>query len=165
MAKTKLTYRFRLSDDEHARAWLIEYFRRPGLRVWRVAAGPVFVAIGIGMLSAAAGFTRAMGIVALVLGAWYVAKPFVQAWQVKRMRRRSGRADVELQVRVDDGGITIDDGKVRTELAWTEIASAGQGRGYVWFEIKRGHRGTIPQRAIEDLEALRGLFQRHGKWA
>src|SRR5690349_3825934 len=97
-----LVYRFRLSDREIARAWLTEYFRRPGWRAWRVIGGPITFAIGVGMFLSPDVFMRSMGVAGMVLGVWYALKPFLSAWFVTNARRKLRREEVELEVTIDD---------------------------------------------------------------
>ena len=159
-----MTFEFQLSDREFRQAWLAEYFRRPGLGLFRVIAGPAFVAIGLSMLRGEELFARGIGVAAIVLGVWHVVKPFVLASAMVRQRRASGASDARMRVRVDDGGITVSDGKKATRLAWDTITGAGRGRDYVWFEIRRSARGTIPLRAVRDEAALIELFRARQKW-
>lgn len=160
----KLVYRFTLSDEEFGRAWLREYYRRPGWRVTRVLGGPLVIGLGVFMVRSADLFTRAIGVAAMVLGLWYGLKPLLAAHLMKRRRRESGRSEVELEVTLSDQGLRIDDGKVRTELGWDEVRSAGRGDGYVWYELRGGSRATIPSRAVDDREALERMLREHTEW-
>lgn len=159
-----MNFEFQLSDQEFRQAWLAEYFRRPGLGLFRVIAGPAFVAIGVSMARGDDLFGRGIGVAAIVLGVWHVVKPFVLASAMVRKRRAIGAADAKMRVRVDGSGIRVSDGKRETQLAWDAITAAGRGRDYVWFEIRRSARGTIPLRAIADEAALVELFRTHEKW-
>lgn len=159
-----LSYRFVLSDDEFRRAWLAEYYRRPGWRSLRLLGGPALVALGAIMLRSPAAFQRVMGVVALLFGIYYAVKPWLAARVVTRERRRSGRADLELEVTLHGRGVTIDDGKVQTELPWYEVSSSGMGKDYVWYEVRGGARATIPLRVVDDLEALIERLRTHTDW-
>lgn len=159
-----LTYRFVLSDDEFARAWLREYYRRPGWKTWRIIGGPCFIALGLAMMRGEELLSRGMGIAAIVLGLWYALKPLLAARMLREQRRKSGRSDVELEVKVHGGGIRIDDGKVKREIPWEQVARAGATRDYVWYELRGGSRATIPLRVVEDPTALRAELRRHTTW-
>ncbi|MGE0785071.1 MAG: hypothetical protein AB7S26_05230 [Sandaracinaceae bacterium] len=159
-----LTLRYTVSDREFAEAWLREYFRRRGLGVIRVALGPCLMVLGASMVRGEDLFSRAMGIAALLLGAWYAFKPFLGAYLMARQRRRDGRGSVEFEVTLSAKGIRIDDGRVRTEIAWDDVPRAGAADRYAWFELSRGARATIPWRAVEDRDALRAIFERHTRW-
>lgn len=159
-----LTYRFTLSDEEFRRAWLAEYFRRPGWRSLRILGGPAFVGLGVVLLQSEAVFQRVMGVVAVLFGLYYAAKPWLAARALTAQRRRSGRADVELEVTFHPRGVRIDDGKVRTELPWREVTAAGLGRGYVWYEVSGSSRATVPLRVVDDLEALVAMLREHTAW-
>lgn len=159
-----LRYRFVLSDEEFARAWLREYYRRPGWRAWRIVGGPCFVALGLAMMRGEELFSRAVGTAAIVLGLWYGLKPLLAARMLRAERRRSGRSDVELEVRVHAGGVRIDDGAVKKELPWSEIVRAGASKEYVWYELRGGSRATIPLRVVDDPEALYATLRAHTAW-
>ncbi|MCA9607589.1 MAG: hypothetical protein KC619_18405 [Myxococcales bacterium] len=159
-----LTYRFVLSDDEFARAWLREYYRRPGWRTWRIIGGPIFIALGLTMMRNDALLSRGMGILAIVMGLWYALKPLLAARMLRDQRRKSGRSDVELEVRIHANGIRIDDGKVKKELAWEDVTRAGATKDYVWYELRGGNRATIPLRVVDDPPALRAEMRRHTTW-
>lgn len=154
----KHVYRFRLSDREFAGAWLREYYRRPGLRVLRVLAGPALVGLGAVMRGSPEPFTRIMGLASIALGVWLLVKPLLMAWAFTSQRRRARRSDVEMEVRLDTAGLHVSDGAKRTDLPWEKIAAAGVTDRYVWLEMKSGARATIPRRAIDDLDALRELL-------
>lgn len=160
-----MTYEFVLTDDEFRRAWLAEYFRRPGAAALRVVVGIVFVGLGIQMAQGAPeAVGRAIGVAAIVLGMWHLARPFLMVRAVLRQRRDSGAASRRMRVRVADGGVAISDGQKETELGWDAITAAGRGKGYVWFEVRGSARGTIPLRAVGDEAALVEAFRAHGKW-
>ena len=55
VAKTPQTFRFTLTDAEYRRAWIREYYRRPGARVLRLLAGPLLAMLGVGMIARAPG--------------------------------------------------------------------------------------------------------------
>lgn len=160
-----LVYRFKLSDREFAGAWLREHYRRPGLRVVRILAGPGLAALGASMyLRSGERFTTIMGLVTLAFGVWLVLKPFVTAWALTARRRRTNRADVELEVRLDKKGLRVGDGVKTTELPWDKLAAAGATHRYVWIELKTGTRATIPLRAVPDRDALQELLSSHLAW-
>lgn len=159
-----LTYRFSLSDREFASAWLREYYRRPGLRVLRVASGPAVLVLGALLLRGDGGFSRAMAIVTLLFGAWLTLKPLLMAWAMTSRRRRLRQSSATIEVRFDQRGMRVDDGRSTTELAWDRLRAAGEARDYVWLELKSGARATIPRRAIDDLDALRELLSSRLEW-
>lgn len=163
-----MTFEFQLSDREFARAWIAEYFRRSGIGRLRVIAGPAMVFIGWRMYAGAhEGVGRGIAIAAILFGLWHVARPWVLAWMLVRRRRRSGAAGRAMRVTVDPGlGITVGDGGGReTRFGWDQVTRAGRGSDYVWFELARGVRGTIPSRAIPDEAALVEVFRSRSKWS
>lgn len=163
--KLPQTYRFQLSDREFASAFVREYYRRPGARVMRVLSGPALVVLGAIMLMRAGElFTRGVSVVAVLLGAWLVAKPFLMAWSMTSRRRRTNRAAAEIEVRFDREGMRVTDGSAKTELPWSKLAAAGLSDDYVWLELATGTRATIPRRAIGDLDALRELLRARVVW-
>lgn len=160
-----MTYEFELTDDEFRRAWLAEYFRRPGAAALRVVVGMVFLGLGIRMATGAPEATgRAIGIAAVVLGIWHLVRPFVMVRAVLRHRRESGAAARRMRVRVGSSGVAISDGQKETEVGWDSITAAGRGKDYVWFEVRGSARGTIPLRAVGDEAALIEAFRERGKW-
>ena len=163
--KLPQTYRFQLSDREFASAFVREYYRRPGARVMRVLSGPGLVVLGTIMLMRSGElFMRGVSIVAVLLGAWLVAKPFLMAWSMTSRRRRMNRAAAEIEVRFDREGMRVTDGSAKTELPWSKLAAAGLSDDYVWLELATGTRATIPRRAIDDLDALRELLRARVAW-
>ncbi|HBQ16145.1 MAG TPA: hypothetical protein DEF51_35105 [Myxococcales bacterium] len=165
LAKTPQTYRFALTDGEYRRAWIREYYRRPGARMLRLLAGPLIALLGVGMLARAPRlFERGMGVVALFFGLYLLFKPLLLANALVRRRQRTGMAERELEVTLRAEGIRIDDGKIRTNLPWDEVRAAGRGPDYVWYEMKGGSRATIPLRAVDDLEALEALLRDKTSW-
>lgn len=165
MARRDLSYRFVLSNDEFAHAWIREYYRRPGFRVWRVVGGPIFFGVGVAMsLGRGDLLMRAMGWLTALLGVWYTIKPLLAMWAMRAHRIKSGRADVELQLTLHRDGIRIGDDKVDTEIPWEEVTQAGETRHYVWYELCGGSRGTIPIRVVDDLDALRSLLGERARW-
>ncbi|MDQ3035105.1 MAG: hypothetical protein M3Y87_22050 [Myxococcota bacterium] len=159
-----MTFEFQLSDRDFRQAWLAEYFRRPGLGLFRVIAGPAFIVVGLQMLRGDDPMGRGIGIAAILLGVWHLVRPFVLVRAMVRRRRASGAADARMRVSVDGSGIAVSDGKKETRLGWDAITGAGRGRDYFWFEIRKSARGTIPLRAVGDEAALTELFQSRGKW-
>ena len=160
-----MTYEFELRDDEFRRAWLAEYFRRPGAAALRVVIGIVFIGLGIHMAQGAPEMVgRAIGTAAIVLGMWHLARPFLMVRAILRQRRESGAAARRMRVRVGEAGISVSDGQKESELAWDTITAAGRGNGYVWFEVRGSARGTIPLRAVGDEAALIEAFRTRGKW-
>lgn len=163
---SSLTYRFTLSDEEFGGAWLREYYRRPGWRVFRVAGGPALMVFGVSMILRAPDlFSRAMGAAAVLLGLWYATKPLLARRLLTRQRRESGRADAEITVTLEESGLAIEHGGVRTELEWSDVTGAGRGPAYVWYEIGRGARATIPLRVVDDVDALEALLRRKTTWS
>jgi hypothetical protein len=165
VVKLPLVYRFKLSDREFASAWVREYYRRPGVRVLRIFSGPGLVAFGVATATRATEtFTRVMAIVSVLFGIWLTVKPFLMAWAMTSRRRRTNRANVEMEVRFDRHGMRVSDGERKTDFAWEKLSAAGVGSDYVWLELKTGTRATIPRRAIDDLDALRELLRTHVEW-
>ncbi|HHH28411.1 MAG TPA: hypothetical protein ENK57_08710, partial [Polyangiaceae bacterium] len=132
MSRDALTYRFVLSDEEFGRAWLREYYRRPGWRAWRVIGGPCFTALGIAMSMSAEALTKWVGIATIVLGLWTTLKPFIARRMLTKQREAAGHSGVEIELRLDDEGIRIDDGRVRKQLEWAGIVRAGETADYFW---------------------------------
>ena len=161
---TELHYRFRIADAEFRRAWLTEYFRRPGWRAARIVMGPGLVVLGASSLRGPAGFNRIMGGVCVALGLYYALKPFLAAWILTKRRRESGQAESEIGVTLDEVGVLIEQREIRTRLDWDGITRAGRGRGYIWYELRGGTRATIPLRAVEDEAMLVAHFEAHTEW-
>jgi hypothetical protein len=160
-----LSYEFRLSDREFERAWLAEYFRRPGLARLRVLLGPAIAIFGINLIRGASDRVGvAIGVVAILLGVWHVARPFVIVRAAVRHRRKTGAAERTMRVRVGEEGIAISDGVKETRLPWDQVTGAGRASEYVWFEVRRSARATIPLGAIGDVAALEQAFRARGKW-
>lgn len=161
-----LSFEFQLSDREFSRAWLTEYFRRPGLGLFRAVAGPTILVFGFQIARDAHDtFGRAIGVLAMALGLWHVVRPFVLVRAHVKKRRESGAAQATMRVRVDESGVRVGDGNKETRLGWDAITAAGKSADYVWFEIRRSARGTIPLRAVGEREAeLIEAFRARGKW-
>jgi len=159
--KRTLTYRFVLSDEEVGRAWLREYYRRPGWRVWRVVGGPCFVALGVVMSTSGELLTRGVGIATIAMGVWYAVKPLLGARLVVSGRRKRGLADREIELRLDAKGVRIVDGHVQKQLGWVDVRRAGESDEYFWYELGGGSRATIPKRVVEDAQALREKLREH----
>lgn len=156
-----MVFRFKLSDREFAMSWLREYYRRPGWRSVRILGGPFLIMLGVAMRGSSHQFTSIMALVSIGLGLYYVFKPLLFASVLTSHRRRAGRADVEMEVTLDDDGMRVSDGKTQTDLPWARISAAGVAPQYVWIELKNGNRATIPTRAIDDLPGLRALLADH----
>lgn len=161
-----MIYEFQLSDREFARAWIAEYYRRPGLARLRVIAGPAIVLLGARMHAHAADASgRAIALAAIAFGIWQIVRPWVIAWALVRRRRKSGVASRSMRVCVDPGfGITVGDGEKEGRFGWDRVIAAGKGAGYVWFELATGSRGTIPSRAIPNEAALVEVLRSRSKW-
>ena len=157
-----LTLRFTVGEREFARAWLFEYFRRPGWRVVRVALGPAVIALGVSMLRA--GTSSWLGGAIVVFGLYYALKPLLGVWQAVRQRRALGIAEMEIELVIGRKGVRIDDGKARTQFSWEDIRGAGRGRGYFWYALNGGARATIPDRAVEAPAELEAIFREHTRW-
>jgi hypothetical protein len=159
-----VTFEFHLDDTEFSQAWLAEYFRRPGLGLLRVLAGPAFILIGLEMMRGPEAMGRGIGVAAIVLGVWHLLRPFVLVRSLVRRRRASGASGARMRVTVEDAGIRVSDGSKETRFPWDSITAAGRGRDYVWFEIRRSARGTIPLRVVKDEAKLIESFRSRGKW-
>jgi hypothetical protein len=163
--KRTLRFTFRLGDDEFRRAWLREYYRRPGWRSLRVLGGPGFVVLGLAMASGSDLFMRVMGTVTVLFGVYYALKPWLMVRAITRRRRAAGHHQREFTITVRKKGVQIDDGNVRTELPWAEIDQAGEGPEYVWYQVRGGHRATIPHRALgDDHDALVEMLKANTRW-
>lgn len=130
----------------------------------RIVAGPGLIVLGLSSLRAGDLFNRVMGGVCAVFGLYYALKPFLAAWMLTKQRRQSGVADQEIGVTFGPEGVEIDQGNTRTELGWEDVRAAGSGSRYVWYELKRGARATVPMSAIEDPAALEALLREHTEW-
>lgn len=159
-----MTFEFQLDDREFKEAWLAEYFRRPGLGLLRLLAGPAFILIGFEMTRGPEVMGRGIGVAAIVLGVWHLVRPFVLVRALVRRRRASGASSARMRVAVEETGIRVSDGSKETRFSWDAITAAGRGRNYVWFEIRRSTRGTIPLRVLNDEATLIESFRSRGKW-
>ncbi len=154
---------FELTDREFRRAWLAEYYRRPGARAFRLLAGPILFTVGAIVLRDAEGTQgRAFGAIALVYGVHHALRPFLLSALVVRRRRKLGLRKYRLTI--DDGGIAISDGKGTSHVAWSDVTASGRGDGYLWYEVRSSARATIPVRAMPDPEAIEGVFRRFGRF-
>lgn len=164
----RLQYTFRLSDQEFRRAWLAEYYRRPGWRVIRVAAAPALVAMGVSMLrierATNAALYTALGWLTIAYGIYYAIKPFLRAHVLVRERQKQNAAARELTLSLDESAMEIDDGRMSVRLTWNEVSAAGRGRDYIWYELRSGQRATIPLRAVQDEEQLVALLSAKAEW-
>ncbi len=160
-----MTFEFQLSDREFRRAWLTEYFRRPGVGALRVLLGPAVVIVGIQLArTATITSSRVVAAVAIAFGAWHIVRPLAIVWMLVRRRRASGASDATMQVTIDALGVAVSDGKNETKLRWDAVTAAGRGHDYVWFEIRGSSRATIPLRAVSDEAALTEAFRSRSKW-
>lgn len=160
-----MTFEFQLSDREFSRAWLAEYFRRPGLNRLRVVVGPAIAIFGIQLFRSAHDTGgRFIAGVAIVLGLWHMVRPLAIVAMMLHQRRKTGAAQAPMRLTVDELGIEVSDGKKETRLRWADVTGAGRGSEYVWFEIRGASRGTIPLRAVPDESALVEAFRSRGKW-
>lgn len=149
---------FALSDEEFRRAWLREHYAQASPA--RNVVGPVMVVLSAWVLARhGASF---LPLVAGGYGLFLIARPFLLLTQLLRERKKQG--PVTLALRVDETGITIRRGAKTIELAWSRITAAGRRDDYVWYEIGRSQRATIPLRVVEDREALEALFRAHVPW-
>lgn len=120
--------------------------------------------LGISSLRSGPMFNRVMGGVCVAFGLYYALKPFLAAWMLTKQRRQSGVADQEIGVTFGPDGIGITQGETHTELGWEDVSAAGRGTDYVWYELKRGARATVPRSVIDDPEALEALLREHTEW-
>ncbi len=152
---------FELTDREFKRSWLAEYYRRPGFRSFRILAGPVILTVGAMMVRDAHDTSgRIAGAIAVVYGAYHALRPFLLSTLVVRRRRKLGVGRYRLTV--DDGGIRISDGKGSTQVSWTDVSASGVGDGYLWYEVRKSARATIPFRAMTDREGVEATFRKWG---
>jgi hypothetical protein len=152
---------FELTDREFRRSWLAEYYRRPGFRSFRIFAGPVVFTAGAMMLrDAHEPSGRAAGAVALVYGVYHALRPFLLVMLVMRRRRKLGQRKYRLTI--DEGGIAISDGKGSSQIPWKDVSASGLGDGYLWYEVRKSARATIPFRAMADRRELESMFREWG---
>lgn len=154
---------FELTDREFRKSWLAEYYRRPGLRWFRILAGPVVLVVGAIMLRDAHDVGgRAAGSVAVVYGVFHALRPFFLSALVMRRRRKLGRR--KYRVTLDDAGIGISDGKQSSQVPWADVTASGPGDGYVWYELRKSARAILPFRAMPDREAIIETFRKKGRY-
>lgn len=156
-----LRYEVTLTDEELRTAWLEEERARRGLV--RRALGPVLVVLGLSTwISQTNDATRLVSVLAVALGLFHVARPFLAVARVLADRRRTGAKEVV--VSLDDDGLAIGRGGKTLRFAWNEVTAAGERQGYIFYEVRGQHRAPIPLRVVPDLDALRSLLKRHTRW-
>ena len=152
---------FELTDAEFRQSWLAEYYRRPGFRSFRILLGPVVATIGAMMLRDAHQTSgRAIGAIAVVYGVYHTIRPFLLSMLVVRRRRKLGLR--RYRVTLDETGIEIGDGKGASRIPWKDVSASGLGASYLWYEVRKSARATIPFRAMEDRAAIEATFRKWG---
>lgn len=161
-----LRYEIRLTDDELRTAWLTEDNARRGLL--RRSIGPALVVFGLGsIVSGGVGqggdvLAQLLGVAAVALGLFHVARPFLVIARVLAERRRRG--DDTVIVVLDDDGIGLTRQGKSMRMPWKDVTAAGQRDTYVWYELRGQHRAPIPLRVVPDAEALRALLRERTRW-
>lgn len=143
-----------LTPSEMARSWLVEHYRRQGSPPMRtmIALG-VMVIGGVGVARNGA----PVAWLALVWGAFLTLRPILFAASLFFTRRQSK----PFVVTVDARGVNIAGDKGARLIPWPEITASGLGTDYLWYEVRRGSRATIPFRVMTDRAELEALFRQH----
>jgi Subtilase family len=156
---------FQQTDAEFANAWWGEYLRTP-TTIARLLLSPLLMILGArhgrGGHDAV---STLVGYGAVLLGGWWILKPFMLVRTHVYERRKAGASKRTMVIELREEGLTISDGKKSQRVPWERVRRAGARRDYVWFELSSGLRGTIPNRAIVDRDELQKLFVLHEKWA
>jgi hypothetical protein len=141
-----------LTRAEIARSWLVEHYRRQGSFPVRTITAVAMLAIGIAMVQRGG---APVAWLALAWGAFLVLRPIAfAAWL------RFGRAaPPSVDVSVDARGVEIRAAKGARLLPWSDITAWGLGSDYLWYEIRRGPRATIPFRVMDDRRELEAVFR------
>lgn len=141
-----------LTREELARSWLVEHYRRQGSPPMRTMLAVAVVVLGAAMVRRS---PTPMAWMAVGWGAFLLLRPLFVAATLY-FGRRDARP---FEVTVDGTGVTIAGTRGSRHVPWTEITGWGLGRDYLWYEIRRASRATIPFRVIDDREGLEALFR------
>ncbi len=140
--------------SEMARSWLVEHYRRQG-------SPPMRTMIGLGIMVMGALMVQRSGTpmawIALAWGAFLTLRPILfAAWLF--FTRGTPKPFV---VTIDARGVEIRGDKGARLIAWKDITASGQGTDYLWYEVRRASRATIPFRVMTDRAGLEALFEEH----
>lgn len=141
-----------LTPGERARSWLVEHYRRQGNPPVRTVIGVGILVMGIAMLQRQ---PTPVAWIALAWGAFLTLRPIAFAAWLFFVRRETK----PFVVTVDGRGIDIAGEKGARLLPWADITAFGLGTDYLWYEIRRGPRATIPFRVMDDRAELEALFR------
>jgi len=141
-----------LTPPEMARSWLVEHFRRQGFPPRRTLVGVGITLMGIVLVSRA---PSPIAWVALAWGGFLVLRPFAFAGLLLMGRRRAK----SFTVTVEQRGVDIVGTKGARLVPWSEITAWGLGSDYLWYEIRRSSRATIPFRVMQDRQGVEALFR------
>lgn len=157
-----LRYEVDLTDAELRDAWLTEDRARRGLA--RRAIGPAMIVFGLGTLASQSETTaRVIATLAILMGLFQIARPFLNVARAISERRRRGGSQVVI-VALDDAGIALTREGKTARFPWKDVTAAGERETYVWYELRGQHRAPIPRRVIGDLEALRDKLRASTRW-
>ncbi len=152
----RYTMTIALAPSERARSWLVEHYRRQGRPPMRT-----LLAIGIAAMGAAmmrrAGPPSPMAWIALAWGSFLVLRPIAFAAWLWLGRA----APPSFVVTVDERGVSIAGEKGARLVPWSDVSAWGLGADYLWYEIRRGPRATIPFRVMTDRPGLEAAFREH----
>lgn len=155
---TRYTMTIALSPGERARSWLVEHYRRQGNPPMRTMIGLGVTAMGAAMVHRA---PTTIAWLALAWGAFLTLRPVAfAAWLL--IARRQVKPFV---VTLDARGVNIAGDKGARLIPWSDVSASGLGSDYLWYEIRRGPRATIPFRVMEDRAGIEALFREHVKRA
>jgi hypothetical protein len=141
-----------LTRGEMARSWLVEHYRRQGNPPMRT-----MIAVGITVVGAAMVRRSPAPIawIALAWGLFLLLRPVLFA-AFLYLTRGAAKPFV---VTVDARGVNIAGPKGARLLPWKDVTAFGLGSDYLWYEIRRGPRATIPFRVMTDRDGLEALFR------
>jgi hypothetical protein len=144
--------RIALGRTEMARSWLVEHYRRQGNPPMRT-----MIAVGITVVGAAMVRREPAPIawIALAWGLFLLLRPVLFAAFLWITRG----ASPPFVVTVDERGVNVAGSKGARLLPWKDVTAFGIGVDYLWYEIRRGPRATIPFRVMTDREGLEALFR------
>lgn len=146
-----------LTPSERARSWLVEHYRRQG-------NPPVRAVVGLGvMIMGGVLVHRAptpIAWIALAWGTFLTVRPLAYAAWLFFARG----APKTFVVTVDERGVNIAGEKGAALIAWKDVTASGLGADYLWYEVRRASRATIPFRVMHDRAALEALFRARGSF-
>lgn len=151
---TRYSMTIALSRSEMARSWLVEHYRRQGNPPMRAMIGLGILGMGAVMLARA---PSPIAWVALLWGAFLTLRPIgFAAWLLLK-----SRGSKPFVVTVDARGVNIAGQKGARLVPWTDVTAFGIGADYLWYEVRRASRATIPFRVMEDRAGLEAIFREH----